>query len=201
MLIVLLGALGFLFGMLFDWVLLLKRQRLKSALWVTCNLLLIGAHIAAVLQPDRIPMPMPVRLFGWILIVPAFPLLLYSLFFEIPLQNTYMPNGAGPELLVKEGTYALTRHPGVLWYAFLVVGLILISGSTTMLIAAPVWLLMNILWVWFEDFFVFDRLFLDYPSYRRTTPMLIPTVKSAKACWRSLVARHVICGSFWRRTR
>jgi protein-S-isoprenylcysteine O-methyltransferase Ste14 len=74
---------------------------------------------------------------GWPLLLVSVCLLVYSLFFEIPFQQTYVDARVGDEL-VKTGTYALVRHPGALWFALLPVSLSLVSRARLLLIAAPV---------------------------------------------------------------
>jgi hypothetical protein len=80
----------------------------------------------------------------------------------------------------------LTRHPGILWYALGLISLILISQRQLILLAAPIWLLMDVLYVWLQDRFFFPRMFPDYPRYQRETPMLIPNRTSIARCLTTL---------------
>ena len=92
--------------------------------------------------------------------------------------------------LVKTGTYALVRHPGVLWLGLLLSSLVLISRSRLLFIATPVWLLMDVLYVWRQDELFFGRMFPGYEACREETPMLIPTRQSILRCWRSLAKQR-----------
>jgi protein-S-isoprenylcysteine O-methyltransferase Ste14 len=42
-------------------------------------------------------------------------LLIYTLFFAIPFRETYLQSKSQPEVC-NVGVYALSRHPGVLWF-------------------------------------------------------------------------------------
>jgi protein-S-isoprenylcysteine O-methyltransferase Ste14 len=187
---VLLGVVAFVLGIGFDFVSLRGFTPLKPLAWSALSLLLCYVHVAVGLDPDKVGLPAGARGAGWALLVAGLLLLTYSLFLEIPLVQTYGRSG-GPRGLMTEGTYALTRHPGVLWYAIALAGLFLASGSRWALIAGPVWLGMDILWVWVEDRFVFERLFEGYADYRRHTPMLLPTAASARRCWATFAVRRL----------
>jgi protein-S-isoprenylcysteine O-methyltransferase Ste14 len=112
-------------------------------------------------------------------------LLIYSLFIEIPFKQTYTMSGVG-DRLVKTGTYALTRHPGVLWLGLFLLALLAVSRSRLLLIAAPLWFALDLLLVWVQDRFYFPRMFPGYSQYRRETPMLIPTRSSIVRCIKTL---------------
>jgi len=88
--------------------------------------------------------------------------------------------------LIRTGTYALVRHPGVLWYALLLVSLIFVSKSKLLLVASPIWLAMDIVHVIIQEKFFFGKMFEDYEHYRRETPMLIPSRRSISACLRTI---------------
>jgi protein-S-isoprenylcysteine O-methyltransferase Ste14 len=189
--IIVLGVLAFLLGIFFDYALLRKLPYPKMFSWLALSVLLVYAHLAVALSPEKIHARAWMHSLGWILLVCGFALLFYSLFFEIPLVQTYSLR-TDPSRLVREGTYALTRHPGVLWYAVGMAGLVLASGSRLALIAAPIWLAMDVLWVWIEDRFIFDRMFEGYADYRKQTPMLIPTWTSMGRCWETFALRRAM---------
>lgn len=191
MIIILLGIAGFATGILFDWFSLRGWVRLKSLSWIAISGLLLCAHFALAIDADKVAIPGVLRAAGAILLVGGFFMLCYSLFLEIPMRQTYFGT-AGSGGLVRDGTYALSRHPGVIWYAIALIGLFLCSASRLALQAGPVWLLMDVLWVWVEDRFVFDRAFEGYAQYRETTPMLIPTVGSASRFWKTFALRLLV---------
>ena len=91
---------------------------------------------------------------------------IYSIFIEIPFQQTYVEGGVGDEL-VTTGTYALTRHPGVLWMTLAMIFLVLATRSRLLAIAFPIWSLMNLGWVGLQDAFYFEKVFPGYAQYKR----------------------------------
>jgi protein-S-isoprenylcysteine O-methyltransferase Ste14 len=185
----LLGAIGILILFGFDLATLAGRPRLKRLILAVAWPLCLIALIRAVAHPDKLALPAWAPLAGWLISIPAALLLIYSLAIEIPFQRTYLANGT-PDALVTTGTYALTRHPGVFWLAWLLLGLLLISRSRVMLIAAPAWLLLDILYVWLQDRYFFPRQFATYRQYQRQTPMLWPSRASVQRCWQTLPWRR-----------
>jgi len=125
---------------------------------------------------------------GITLLVISLCLLIYSLFIEIPFQSTYAKKGVGNKLITT-GTYALVRHPGVLWLALLYISLALIFPSPILFLAAIVWLIMDIIWVAVEDRNFFPKMFPDYREYQQKTPFLIPTKQSISACLKTISPR------------
>lgn len=123
--------------------------------------------------------------FGWlrglILLLGAvfLGLLVYTLFFAIPLEASYARPGEKRSACTT-GIYALCRHPGVLWFAGLFACLWLAAGLP--LQDAAVYTILNVLLVWFEDRCVFPDLLEGYEAYRASTPFLIPNGKSIRAC-------------------
>ncbi len=118
----------------------------------------------------------------------SLPLLIYSLFINLPFRKTYVATGVSDKL-IRTGLYALVRHPGVHWFILLVLSLILVSKSSLLLIAAPTFILLDVVLVIVQDKFFFGRMFDGYDSYRQETPMLVPNRKSISACIRTIKIR------------
>lgn len=108
-------------------------------------------------------------------------LLIYSLFLELPFKNTYTDNTYNAKL-VDTGTYALTRHPGVLWFFLFFLFLFLTTGKGLLLIAGIVWSTFNSLYVYIQEKMFFVKIFPSYDQYQKTTPMLVPNKNSIKKC-------------------
>lgn len=149
----------------------------------------IGLHgyalFAALWGVSQFGLPIALSILGWVLL-PIFAfLLVYSLAIELPSGKTYSHTGV-PTHLVTTGTYALMRHPAVMWYVLALVSLLLATRSTVLLIAIPVWSLLNIIYATVQDRFFFVKMFPGYQQYRQQTPMLIPTRRSLFACLRTL---------------
>ena len=145
--------------------------------------------------PPPFASPFALRLVGALVALSSFVLLASSLFLE--LRGTRSSGRA--RSLVTDGSYALSRHPGVLWLFLLQSSLVLVSGSWLLLMALPVWTGANLLLVAIEDKVFFPRIFGQlYRSYQRTVPFLIPNRESAHGCLAKL-ARTWPMSKYFRR--
>jgi len=183
---ILLGIAGFFVAYLFDLASLRKILYTKQAIEVIAVCLTGYSHLMVCSRGERLSLPISFSYVGWPLFGLASLAMIYSLFLEIPFKQTYIAESAGNKL-VTTGTYALVRHPGVLWYALVLISLIFVSRRQLMLFAAPIWFLMDVLYVWLQDRFFFPRMFLDYPRYQHETPMLIPNRTSLSRCFTTFV--------------
>ena len=180
-----LGSLGFLVIHLLDVVSIKRIPALKPIIMLAGNGLLVYSAVMLCLAPDKLALPGWSSWLGWALLPVGLFMLIYSLYIKLPFTKTYVASGVGQKL-VTSGLYALVRHPWMYWLGLLLVALILVSGSRPMLIAAPIWLLLEIVLVAIQDRFLFGRMFAGYESYRRQTPMLIPNRRSISAFIKSL---------------
>jgi protein-S-isoprenylcysteine O-methyltransferase Ste14 len=185
MIYIVLGGLGFLSVQLLDIVSLKRIPGLKPITLVVGNGLLVFSIIMLCLSPDKLALPAWSGWLGWAVLPIALFLLIYSLYINLPFGKTYVATGVGDRLITR-GLYALVRHPGVHWFTLLLVALILVSRARLMLIAAPIWLLLDIVLVAIQDRYFFGRMFAGYEDYRRQTPMLIPNRRSLSAFINSL---------------
>jgi protein-S-isoprenylcysteine O-methyltransferase Ste14 len=174
------GCLGFLVIHLFDIVSIKKVPIAKPCTWVLGSGLMGYAIVASYLWSDRLPLPAWSTWLGWVLLAISLSLLIYSLFINLPFRKTYVATGVGDKL-IKTGLYALVRHPGVIWFVPFMVSLTLVSRSTLILIAAPIYIALDIVLVVVQDKVFFGRMFQGYDRYRRETPMLIPNRRSINA--------------------
>ena len=123
-------------------------------------------------------------LHGWLrgaavlLAVFFFGLLVYTLFFALPVEASYARPGEERGACTT-GVYALCRHPGVLWFAGLY-GCLWAAGGLPLWKAAVLSGL-NVGLVAFEDRCVFPAKLKGYDDYRRTTPFLLPSRQSVRA--------------------
>jgi protein-S-isoprenylcysteine O-methyltransferase Ste14 len=191
MIYVALGCLGFLIIHVFDIVSLKRVPGAKPVVWVLGSGLLAYSVIMAWLAPDKLPLPAWSTWLGWALLSISLFLLIYSLFINLPFRKTYVTTGVS-DRLITTGLYALVRHPWLYWLILLMLSLILVSKSKLMLIAAPIWILLDILLVVIQDKFFLGRMFAGYDAYRQETPMLVPNRKSINAFikgWRQVEAK------------
>ena len=128
MLYIVLGIVGFIVIHLFDLVSLKRVPRAKPAVWASGSGLLIYSLVMICLAPDKLVLPVWLTWLGWGLLSLSLPLLIYSLFVGLPFRKTYLTTGIG-DSLITTGVYALTRHPGVIWFTILMLALIPVSGS------------------------------------------------------------------------
>ncbi len=179
------GVLGFCVAPLLDWVSLKRIHYVKPGSISLVIILQSYALYAVSFGVERFDLPRAATGLGWFLLPVSLFLLAYSLFIEIPFVDTYAQTGVGDKL-VTTGTYALTRHPGVLWYGLFLVALLLVTRSQILVIAAPIWFLMDLLWVLLQDKYFFVLMFKDYRQYQKQTPMLLPNRLSIKHCFKTL---------------
>jgi protein-S-isoprenylcysteine O-methyltransferase Ste14 len=180
-----LGAVAFIIAWFFDLAALQRIRYLKQIIGLAFVVLFGYALIMVAMHPDKLPLPAWLSYAGWPLLVTSGFLLIYSLFLEIPFRQTYADEGVG-DRLVKTGTYALVRHPGVLWLVLFLLALVLVSRSRLLLLAAPLWIFLDVLYVWLQERFFFGRMFPGYEQYKQETPMLLPTPRSIARCWQSV---------------
>lgn len=185
MLYIALGSLGLLVIHVFDIVSLKRVPGAKPATWLVGNGLLAYSAIMACFAPDKLSLPVWSTWLGWALLLVSLPLLIYSLFINLPFRKTYVATGVGDKL-VTTGLYALVRHPWLHWFILVMLSLVLVSRSLLMLIASPIWILLDILLVIIQDRFSLGRMFAGYDNYRRQTPMLLPNRRSIRAFLNSL---------------
>ena len=178
------GAMSFIIAAIFDVASLKRIPYLKQIVGALTGLVFGCSLVMVALHPAKLELAPWLTHAGWPVVIVALFLLVYSLFLEIPFRRTYAADGAG-DSLVTDGTYALVRHPGVLWLGMFLSGLLLVSRSILLVVATPIWLIMDVLLVWTQARFFMPRAFADYEEYRRVTPALIPTVGSIERCWRS----------------
>ncbi len=183
---VVLGILAFFVVFWVDAVSLKRKSFAKPLLWLVTVALFVAGLILAMRQPPRAALPIPLSTAGWVLTVVCSFLLIYSLFIEIPFVTAYVRRGQ-PSRLVTRGTYALCRHPGVLWLAGLLAGLFFASGSLWLLVALPAWVALDVLYVVLQEKLFFVRMFgSEYEKYQRTVPMLLPTSRSIRECTQTI---------------
>lgn len=143
--------------------------------------MLIYSAIMVTVVSEKITLPMTVRLMGGILWLLSMALLVYSLFLELPFVQTYGKKEHNHNL-VNTGTYALCRHPGVLWFGFVFLFFFFTTGAVLLIPAGIIWTIIDILHVYLQEKMFFPKMFPEYGKYIKDTPMLIPNRKSMMKC-------------------
>lgn len=185
MIYVAVGILGFFIVHLFDIVSIRRVPMMKPIVWFLGCGIATYALITICLAPEKLNLPLWTFWVGWVGLVLSVGLFFYSLFINLPFQKTYIIKGVGKKL-VKTKFYALVRHPGVMWFILLMLSLVFISRSSLLLIAAPIFIFLDIGLVIIQDRFFFVRMFDGYRRYQGETPMLVPNRNSIRAFFGSL---------------
>lgn len=178
---VLIGAVGFLIGCAMELPQTRGVRGVRPLLAGVALTLIVWSIIMASLSGERLWIPAWLTVVGGTILPLAFGLLVYSMFLELPFRRTYIQSHSGPHLITT-GTYALVRHPTLLWFAIGIVSLVLLTHSQLLLIALPIWLALDALWVILQDRLSLPRAFPGYRDYQTTTPMIVPTRQSLRAC-------------------
>jgi len=108
-------------------------------------------------------------------------LLIYTLFFAIPFEEAYIKASSPPKTCTT-GFYALSRHPGVLWFTGFYFSLWLALSGSLLLLAGILFSLLNLIYIILQDRWIFMEIFPDYGDYKKTTPFLIPNYQSFNRC-------------------
>ena len=171
------GISGFLFLHIVDFVSLKKIPLLKPLIWVIGAGFWFYSLIKLCIDRNKLPLPVGVTVFGWILLIISVSIFIYALFINLPFRKTYVDTGVGDKL-IKTGLYSLARHPGAIWFILFMLSLVLVSSSSLMAIAAPIFMVMNTILVIIQDKYFFTRMFSGYAQYQQETPMLVPNKQS-----------------------
>jgi len=178
---ILIGTMAFVFFFFFD-IYTLKNEVVKKKIFGVMGLVpFIYSAIMVTVSWDKIDFPLPLRIVAFVLWLGVTFLLIYSLFLELPFVKTYGRMQHNNEL-VSTGTYALCRHPGVLWFGFLFLFLFATTGSVLLIPAGIIWTCVDVLYVYLQEKLFFYKIFPGYKAYMKNTPMLIPTKASIKKC-------------------
>jgi protein-S-isoprenylcysteine O-methyltransferase Ste14 len=186
---IVLGAASFFIVFWVDVAALKRMSFVKPVLWLASVVLFVWGLVICMGDPSAVALPTAVRTAAAIAAVLFSLLLVYSLFIEIPFAAAYLRAGK-PSAVVATGTYALCRHPGVLWLTGLLAALFFSGGSRLLLLAMPIWLGLDTLYVILQDRLFFPRMFgADYEAYQREVPMLVPNARSVRRCAQTIFRR------------
>jgi protein-S-isoprenylcysteine O-methyltransferase Ste14 len=182
---IVIGIGGALIIHIVDIVSLKKIPLLKPLIWIIGISMGIYSIINLCISSDKMSLPVWTTICGWVLLVFSASIFLSALFINLPFRKTYIETGVGDKL-IKTGLYSLARHPGAMWFILFMASLVLISQSKLMLIAAPIFMVMNTLLVIIQDKVFFTKMFEGYDQYQKETPMLLPNRRSITVFFRSI---------------
>ena len=174
------GALAFVLLCVVDLLYLRGFQVGKALVFCAASLLFLAGIIGSVGFSPRFPTPPALRVLGWALGAAALTLAVVALVVEVPTFTLYLTAGRDRRL-VTTGMYAVTRHPGVLWFSLLLLSLVLITGSRVLAAATPLWIALDVGHVaWQERQYLVKVYGEEYRRYQAEVPMLLPTASSIR---------------------
>lgn len=180
------GILGFIMCYIYDFNSVLWRRRLFHSFFLLGNIS-IALSTAAVFAADAAKADKTAAFYSFCFLAVIFlGLLIYTLFFALPFDTTYVRQSKAARKVYTKGMYALCRHPAVLWFAFLYLNLFLAAGTLRMFAVFIVNTFMDVLYVILQERYIFHKTFSDYEAYTKTTPFLIPDKKSIRQCLKKL---------------
>lgn len=174
-----LGICGFILLLLFDICSLTEKSVIKYFFGVSGFGLIIVSSAFLLRINSSITFSFSLRVFSLTIAILSLLLLIYSLFIEVG-KKTYQYKNESK--LITTGTYALSRHPGVLWFLFVYLFGAIYFQNYFILYAGLIWTGINIIYVSIQERFIFTKLFDNYGSYIKTTPMFLPSSKSLERC-------------------
>ena len=155
-----------------------KTKMLNAAFFLGCSLLLYST--ASLVWPMLPGAPLwRLVLFGGAAAC-FFALLMYALFFAIPFDETYLSQVTGRKVC-RTGMYGMCRHPGVLWFAGMYLCLYLAVPAAKLLMAALAFNAANLIYMLWQDVYLFPKTFVDYEDYKLSVPLLIPRFGRAES--------------------
>lgn len=110
----------------------------------------------------------------------SFAALIYSLFFALPFDETYVQDSKA-RCVYDKGVYALCRHPGILCYFVMQLFFGVAALPEKIIINGMIFSVLNLGYAWFQDKVTFPKTFTDYTDYQKNVPFLLPTSDSVKA--------------------
>jgi len=175
MIILIICATGFINIFLFDLAQVWNRNKLKYFFSIIGYLSIFSVIIFLLISIKIPPQPLFAIYFKSFFSFLFFSLLFYSLFIEIGIKAPYSKDNTGRKALDR-GTYSIIRHPGLLWFTFMSLSLILIYKNfffTTVMLSMVT---MDFILVLIEDYYIFPKLFVNYQEYKKKVPLIIPNL-------------------------
>lgn len=167
---ILLGSFAFFILTMFDYNKLKMLHPLLNGLFVVGVLLLVYSTII-ILYSDSSLFYFTAYPILWIISILGLLEMIYALFFALPFNKTYVTTTKHAQI-ISTGLYGLCRHPGVWGFFIFYFFAALATGNGTLLMAAGLWTVMDILHVWIQDRLFFVKTLEGYETYKTTTPFL-----------------------------
>jgi protein-S-isoprenylcysteine O-methyltransferase Ste14 len=168
------GALAFVLLCAADLLFLRGVVAAKAVAFCAASASFLFGLVGCAAASPRLGLAGSVRAAGWALGALTLSLVVFSLIVEIPTFYLYLTSGS-ERRLITSGFYAMTRHPGVVWFSLLLVSLVGATDARGLAIATPVWIAMDVVHVAWQERIYLVRVYGDeYRRYQAEVPMLIP---------------------------
>ncbi len=168
-------VIGFVLYFVYDYNQISFHNKILKSFFLIGTLCLVLGTVIAIIQTHLVI----VHLSGIVITGLGLISTIYTLFFALDFDDTYKNEKFS---VCRTGVYGLCRHPGVwclclfyigLWITFMTKELALVCLLTTSL---------NILYVIYQDRFIFPKVFDDYHEYQQDIPFLFINRKVIKKC-------------------
>ena len=186
MMSVFIGIVAFVLFYLYDFNQVIFKQKILNSFFFIGCLLLMSVTILLIYQHLYIINFSLFQLLTLIAAIIFFILLIYTLFFSLPFEDTYLEDSPKANRCCQTGIYALCRHPGVLWLFGFYLMLSFCFDTQIMWQACFIFNMMNLIYVVIQDKWTFMYQFSDYGDYKKQVPFLLPNQKSIKRCIETL---------------
>lgn len=184
---VVLGIIAFVSYFVYDWNESYKKLKHFHGLFLVGSIFLCLATIVLVLEGYHcVGYRGTYQIVLGILCLLSFCVLIYTLFFALPMKETYVAIHNEKPSVCDTGMYALCRHPGFIWYGFFYLFLFLIFPCREVLIGAALLCGCNFVYIVAEDIYFFPKMFSDYDTYRKTVPFIVPNKSSIIKCMKTM---------------
>jgi protein-S-isoprenylcysteine O-methyltransferase Ste14 len=172
------GCLAFILFYIFDFNKIIFLKKYINICFATGIVFLAASTVGILLDNhSSLAISIPLKLLYMTLSVGSLLLLSYALFVAIPSAKTYLETERGD--VIDRGMYALCRHPGVIWFFMFYLFAWLASGKMMIMMwAGIVWTVMDIIYAYVEDRWIFPKSINGYARYKLEVPFLIPNLAS-----------------------
>ena len=166
------ATIGFVCLLVYDlWTVGVLRGRVFRLCFKAGLLLWAAATFYGISQSISCARAWRTAVFG-LLTLASLGLEIYLLFFALPKDSYTAPENR--RRVCDRGAYGLCRHPGFWSLAAVYLFLYLALPSRPMLTLAVLITAYNLIYIVFQDAYIFEKTFSDYAAYKRRVPFLLP---------------------------
>lgn len=174
--VLVIGTAAFMLMALSDeWAGVRKQSHLAMLFPVGCFLLAIATVLLIMHEGLNRLVVQPWRFVPLVIGIVSLALLVYTVCFAVSSGSHSKETQLS---LVDSGLYAICRHPGVYWLSLFYLCLWGALGGKISAIAWGLFTLLDVLYVWWQDCYVFPQTIKGYTPYQKKTPFLLPTPES-----------------------